>query len=120
VATIETQRQLWQSYSTSAYGFGMGISAMPSMHNAIAMLYVLALWNAGRAMRIATCTFAPCIFIGSIHLGWHYALDGSRAWAGMAAIWMGAGAYLRRSGYQAALLDEGSPIGVRCEASLRA
>jgi hypothetical protein len=120
VATLETQQQLWQSYSTSAYGFGMGISAMPSMHNAIAMLYVLALWDAGRAVRIASCTFAACIFIGSIHLGWHYALDGLLAWAGMAAIWVGAGAYLKRSGYQAALLDEGSPTGVRAGATVRA
>lgn len=112
VATLETQQQLWHSYSTSDYGFGMGISAMPSMHNAIAFLYVLALWNAGRGIRVLTCTYAACIFIGSIHFGWHYAMDGLLAWAGMAAIWTAAGAYLRRCGYQAALLeaeDEAAP-----------
>jgi hypothetical protein len=105
VATLETQQQLWHAYSTPQYGFGMGISAMPSMHNAIAFLYVLALWSAGRAIRLLTCAFAACVFIGSIHLGWHYALDGVLAWAGTAAIWIAAGTYLRRCGYEAALRD---------------
>lgn len=109
VATIETQQQLWHAYSTPQYGFGMGISAMPSMHNAIACLYVLALWNAGRTVRLLTCAFAACIFIGSIHLGWHYALDGILACAGMAGIWIAAGAYLKRCGYEAALRDSEGP-----------
>ena len=77
---------------------------MPSLHNAMAFLYLLCGFSTkNRVARTATALFAAIVFIGSIHLGWHYAVDGIAAWAAVAAIWWGSGWFLRRSGYVDAL-----------------
>lgn len=47
--------------------------------------------------------FVTLIFIGSIHLGWHYAVDGLVAFAMMSAIWWAAGWFLETTGTAAAL-----------------
>ncbi|QNM83616.1 phosphatase PAP2 family protein [Sphingomonas sabuli] len=103
------QSTLWNAHVTENYGFAMGISAMPSMHNAITMLYALALWNGRPLYRYGTALYALIILVASVHLGWHYLVDGLVAWAGMAAIWWAAGAYLRRAGYAAADQAIGEP-----------
>lgn len=95
LGAIEWQDYLWKSYSQSKYGFGLGISAMPSMHNAICGLYVLATWRANVALRIGARLSAVTILIGSVHLGWHYLVDGLFAWTAAAAVWWLSGAYLK-------------------------
>ena len=72
---------------------------MPSMHNSIAFLYVLATRRSSSFLRWAAWLFAVAILVGSVHLGWHYLADGLFAWVAVAAIWWGAGAYLRWCGY---------------------
>ena len=99
LGAIDWQGVLWDHHVQQKYGFAMGVSAMPSMHNAITFLYLLAVWDGGRKLRAAAAIFAAAILIGSVHLGWHYAVDGLFAWAAVAAIWWGAGAYLRAVGY---------------------
>lgn len=87
---LRTQEILWQSY-ISHDGVVAGISAMPSMHNATAVLFALLGWHVSRAHGIGLTIFAIMIFFGSIHLGWHYAID---AYAGAAitlVIWWVAG-----------------------------
>jgi hypothetical protein len=74
-----------------------------SMHNAIAMLYVLAGFRVSRRLGWLMTGYATVVFVGSIHLGWHYASDGIVAAAAMWAIWRGADAWCRRSGYDAAV-----------------
>jgi len=99
----EWQGILWKHHSAREYGFGMGISAMPSMHNAVTVLYALSLGRVSRPIRLAAWAFVSLIFIGSIHLGWHYAIDGIAAGAMMWGIWVAAGRYLDRVGYTRAL-----------------
>lgn len=99
LVTLAVQNELWQSYISHSYGFGMGISAMPSMHNSMAFLYVLAAGGARAPVKVAAWLFAVTILIASVHLGWHYLADGLFAWAATAAIWRGAGIYLRWCGY---------------------
>ena len=99
LGTIGWQDTLWAAYVGREYGFARGISAAPSMHNAICMLYVLALANARPLFRISAVAFAAVIFVGSVHLGWHYAVDGLLGFAGMIAIWKLAGFYLDWCGY---------------------
>jgi hypothetical protein len=109
LGAVEWQSVLWDAHAHRRYGFGMGISAMPSLHNAVAILYALALARFGRGAAIAGWAFAIVIFIGSVHLGWHYAVDGLIAWAAMLGIWWAAGRYLDRSGYAAAAREEAAP-----------
>lgn len=72
---LNIQELLWASY-TDKQGVVSGISAMPSMHNASAILFALLGWQVSRIHGIALTLFAIMIFLGSIHLGWHYAVDG--------------------------------------------
>ncbi|RIX32449.1 hypothetical protein D3M59_05790 [Sphingomonas edaphi] len=58
--------------SPQAY-YGGGISAMPSMHVAAVTIFVLAARRT--AWFIPSCVFAAAIVVGSIHSGYHYAID---------------------------------------------
>ena len=81
----------------------MGISAMPSLHNAIAVLYALIAFRIGKAIGIFMSLYAAIIFVGSVHLGWHYAVDGIIAAIAMYAIWKAVDIYCQRSGYDEAV-----------------
>lgn len=58
--------------------YAAGISAMPSMHVAMAVWFVIvAREGSGRLWpAIVAALFAVIILVGSVHLGWHYAADG--------------------------------------------
>jgi hypothetical protein len=109
IDAVRWQGILWDAHINRRYGFGMGISAMPSLHNAVATLYALAFFRFGRSWGAAGTAFALVIFVGSIHLGWHYAADGIAAAAAMAAIWWAAGRYLERTGYASAVARPAEP-----------
>lgn len=70
------QQYLWNLYQTKVTGFGTGISAFPSMHLATVTLIALYLWSINRSLGIFGIAFTLLILIGSIRLGWHYAIDG--------------------------------------------
>ena len=90
---VETQNFLWaQHVKDSVYG---GVTAMPSMHNATALLFVLTTWGKASWLRWLMVGHCVLIFLGSIHLGWHYAVDGYMAWAMVIAIWLLAGVIVR-------------------------
>lgn len=76
--------------------FGAGISAMPSLHVSIAFLVFLAscTYANSRLLKIATGLFAATIMVGSVHLGWHYALDGIVGIAAVTLIWWGTGRFV--------------------------
>lgn len=75
---------------------GSGISAMPSMHVAIASLNACLLWSLNRWLGIVGWVFAGMILIGSVHFGWHYAIDGYVSLIVVALIWQGTGLVARR------------------------
>jgi hypothetical protein len=68
-----------------------GISAMPSLHVAIATLYALMGWATNRFWGLLATGFCVVILLGSVHLGWHYAVDGYVSILAVAAIWWFAG-----------------------------
>ena len=72
---LNTQAELWSSY-VNGEGVLKGISAMPSMHVASSTLFVLLGFSKSRKMGWSLVLFAVMIFLGSVHLGWHYAIDG--------------------------------------------
>ena len=93
---IAVQEYLWEGYlATEGRRFG-GISAMPSMH--IAMVTVIALlgWSHSRLLGMAFTAFALLILVGSVHLAWHYAVDGYAAAVAVCVLWVAVGALLRR------------------------
>ncbi len=81
------QDGLWQSHVGNMAGSFSEISAMPSIHVAMPTLFALAGWRASRRLGWALAAFAVVIFLGSVALGWHYAIDGYVGAAGVAAIW---------------------------------
>ncbi len=85
VWALTTQDMLLESYREYGIGLGTGISAMPSMHVSIAFIIALAGWRTGRWPGIALTAFLFCILIGSVHLGWHYAIDG---YASLLTTWL--------------------------------
>ena len=71
---MDAQKLLWDGYIGKAVA--IGISAFPSMHNASAMLFALALSKCSRGLGYVFFAYVVVIFLGSVHLGWHYAIDG--------------------------------------------
>ena len=63
-----------------------GITAMPSMHVAFPTLVTLTFWR-WRRLRIAGLVLTGLIVIGSVHLGWHYAVDSYASIMGVLLIW---------------------------------
>ncbi|MBW2482151.1 MAG: phosphatase PAP2 family protein [Deltaproteobacteria bacterium] len=53
-----------------------GISAMPSIHVAMAIIFMLTGWRANKLYGIVLAFYALVIIIGSVVLAWHYAIDG--------------------------------------------
>ncbi len=70
---LQKQSQLWLLFQENS-GFN-AISAMPSMHNAMAFLFILFGYSINRILGHVLLAHAVLIFIGSIYLAWHYAVD---------------------------------------------
>jgi hypothetical protein len=87
VWALDAQAMLWAGYVEKGVGIGTGISAMPSIHVSCAVLFAILGWRTRRALGIALTAFATLILIGSVHLGWHYAVDGYVAIVGTLALW---------------------------------
>lgn len=92
---VTTQDMLWTSYENSNKGMVSGISAMPSMHNTSAILVAFLGWRVSRLAGIAGTAFAVTILIGSVHLGWHYAIDGYFGFLLAGFFWWGSGHFVR-------------------------
>lgn len=84
---LTVQDMLWQSHQQAGNGHIIGISAMPSMHVASSVQLALVGWRLHRLAGIALTVFAALIMIGSVHLGWHYAVDGYVGALGAWIVW---------------------------------
>lgn len=73
---LRNQAYLMQAHAGDHLLIGGGISAMPSVHNGLAVLFALAAWHVSRPLGLMFAAYALLIWVGSIHLGWHYGLDG--------------------------------------------
>ena len=91
----QTQAYLLDNFGNP--GVGKGISAMPSMHNAIYLLLICMLYNRfgfGWQVYLAMA-FELTVFVASVHLGWHYAMDGIVSALLTPAVWYFAGVVTR-------------------------
>lgn len=88
VMTLPVQQMLLDWFHNDARGLGSGITAMPSMHIAMAFLYWLAIRRVSRRAGQFFFVFFIAIWIGSVHLAYHYAVDGLVSVIAVGAIWL--------------------------------
>ena len=88
--TLFAYDHLWQSYASQNPALGGGISAMPSMHVGLAFWLALTARSGLPRLQWLAWVYFALIWIGSIHLGWHYALDGLAGTIGATLIWLAA------------------------------
>jgi hypothetical protein len=70
------QEALLRGFTGESGLLAEGIAAMPSVHVGVAVLFALLVWPAGGWLRWLIVGYAVAIQVGSVHLGWHYAIDG--------------------------------------------
>lgn len=84
---LHNQAYLAQAHMGDELLIGGGISAMPSVHNGLAVLFALGAWHVSRPLGYLFGAYAMLIWVGSVHLGWHYGLDGVVAAGLTLGIW---------------------------------
>jgi len=72
----DLQEQLWAAFEGHESMPFDGISAMPSLHVGVAAYFTFASKKTNRALFWTSVLWTLTVFLGSIHLGWHYAIDG--------------------------------------------
>jgi len=95
----EGQRILWEAFASGSDKLYGGISAMPSMHVAMVVLMALCFHGWNRPIGWLVTLYAVLILFGSVHLGWHYAIDGYASVLLTIWIWWVTGGVLRRLGW---------------------
>jgi len=88
---VMTQEFLVELHFTDNYDSRIGISAMPSLHNTLAVLFAITGYKINKNLGHILAIYAVIIFIGSVALGWHYAIDGYAGLIIAIAMWKFAG-----------------------------
>jgi hypothetical protein len=101
INALNIQAMLKQAFGASHSQLGLGISAMPSMHVAHSVLLALGIWRLSRRWGYFAFAFTFAIWVGSIHLGWHYAVDGILSCLIVPPIWLISGWLVRSFGVNA-------------------
>ena len=89
--SVQGQSVLWSAYTEHLEVFGIGVSAMPSVHVASAMLVALFGFAQSRRLGVILSIVALGTFFSSVALGWHYPLDGYVGAVLALVIWWAAG-----------------------------
>ncbi|MBB5687780.1 phosphatase PAP2 family protein [Sphingobium boeckii] len=87
IRTLGYQPQLLSTFLDPELEAVGGISAMPSMHVAMATLFAIGGFQIRRWLGWTMCVYTVLIWVGSIHFGWHYATDGIVGAAMMFGLW---------------------------------
>ena len=88
---LQAYHYLWNAYANRHNALGGGISAMPSMHIAMACWLALTLRGMAPRMQWLGWIYMAVIWVGSVHLGWHYVSDGVVGIGGALLVWRLAG-----------------------------
>jgi hypothetical protein len=94
LGNLRAQEWLWTNYQAGVES--VSISAMPSMHVALPVLYLLASLRKP-VLAGLFAAYALVILAASVHLGWHYAIDGYVSALAAPIIWWVAGLLARAS-----------------------
>jgi len=87
IMVLPVQEMLLERYANADSGLGSGITAMPSMHCAIAFLYWIAVRRISPKWGAFFGVFFFITWISSVHLAYHYAVDGLVSLVAVAPIW---------------------------------
>jgi hypothetical protein len=87
IMTLRVQDLLLEWHLSAQDGLGAGITAMPSMHCAIAFLYWLAMRRVSPRLGIVFAAFFIITWVSSVHLAYHYAVDGLVSLVAVAILW---------------------------------
>ncbi len=87
IVVLNMQSLLLSNYSLNGPGHGAGITAMPSMHVAMAFLFWLAIRRISVVAGRCSFVFFVVIWIASVHLAYHYAVDGLVSIVLVAFLW---------------------------------
>ena len=98
LSPIALRDLLWRQHASGVHDVGAGITAFPSMHLAGISLFALALSARNIWLGVLGWGMVALMLAGSVHLGWHYAVDGYASILGMALIWWLAGRLTRQRG----------------------
>lgn len=82
------------AYNEKKTNLFSGISAFPSMHVAVAFLNMLLGWRISRTWGWIFTVYLAFIMVGSVHIGWHYAVDGYMSIIVTFTIWKIVGLFL--------------------------
>ncbi len=93
---VEVQRWLWDAYLDGVPKAFAGISAMPSMHVGLTVLFYLVARSVNRWLGYGFLLYTLVILVGSVHLAWHYAIDGYASGLAVIVIWLLVGALQKR------------------------
>lgn len=99
IHALNIQNWLWEGYVSGESSLGYGISAMPSMHVGVTFLLGLVGWHTSRTCGVCLWLYCVVILVGSVQLGWHYAIDGYVAILGTWLLWCIVGRMLRRDAF---------------------
>ena len=89
--TLAEQSYLRGFFKAGEVGIGTGIAAFPSMHVTAATLIAFLLGSMDRRLGWLGIAFVAFIEIGSVRLGWHYAIDGYAGMCSAVIVWWAAG-----------------------------
>lgn len=90
---VRLQDMLWSCYVDNTLEYGSGISAMPSIHIATTALFALSMRNTYSMLEKLLYCYTFVIWVGSVHLGWHYASDGLVSGLLVIAVWYYSGKF---------------------------
>ena len=86
VRALGIQELLWAGYTNPDVD-PLGISAFPSLHVEMAATCVFLGFAASRVIGWTLALYTAAMLVGSVHLGWHYAIDGIAGIALAFIIW---------------------------------
>lgn len=81
------QAALWRLHQTGTTDLYTGISAMPSVHVALPALFAAIGWQVRWWLGTLFGLYTLVILVATVHLGWHYAVDGYLSILLVAAFW---------------------------------
>ena len=96
LTVLDWHELLWANFTRKDDVAWLAISAMPSMHVAMPVLFSLILRRLSLIAGATMAAFAVITFCASVYLGWHYAADGYVAVVGVWCCWWFAGVVVRR------------------------